>query len=441
MNKRLLLLLSGAAGLAVVQQQLLLQRPPRLLKLAPQPIHSGSAGLDLNFSRPMDRASIAEASWLKPSLPHRWLGQGKNLRLVVDAEQPIRAPLALNLSGSDQRNQVLHRQRWWWDPRPWLVVNRLVAGGEQLQLQRRDGSWLPLTPVWPAISQVVPLGNGQGIAVISGNGAGEERIWLQRLEAAGLQQSKTQLQEPRRGSLQSIGRQPLLFGHVSSNLEGDLLVQTGGFEAGSQTTALHRSNGRKQPLELPSSGPVQLIPGGGGMVVPIRDGLQIAPLTADQGGRAQILPGSRELGAFCPASGRAVLVRHWPDYRRSIELVIPGLAPRQLHLGDQAVLAVACNNAGTKIWAVLGRWTSEGRDQVMLLMDETGRIQRQRQLDPWMLQPGTKLQLNAVGGQLLMSVNKDAQNLAGRAALMDATSLDWIEIGDIPIKEAVWISS
>ena len=441
MNKRLLLLLSGAAGLAVVQQQLLLQRPPRLLKLARQPIHSGSAGLDLNFSRPMDRASFAEASWLKPSLPHRWLGQGKNLRLVVDAEQPIRAPLALNLSGSDQRNQALRRQRWWWDPRPWLVVNRLVAGGEQLQLQRRDGSWLPLTPVWPAISQVVPLGNGQGIAVISGNGAGEERIWLQRLEAAGLQQNRTQLREPRRGSLQSIGRQPLLFGHVSSNLDGDLLVQTGGFEAGSQTTELHRSNGRKQPLELPSSGPVQLIPGGGGMVVPIRDGLQIAPLTAEQGSRAQILPGSRELGAFCPASGRAVLIRHWPDYRRSIELVISGRAPRQLHLGDQAVLAVACNNAGTKIWAVLGRWTSEGRDQVMLLMDETGRIQRQRHLDPWMLQPGTKLQLNAVGGQLLMSVNKDAQNLAGRAALMDATSLNWIEIGDIPIKEAVWISS
>ena len=441
MNKRLLLLLLGAAGLAVVQQQLLLQRPPRLLKLTPQPIHSGRAALDLDFSRPMDRASFAEASWLKPSLPHRWLGQDKNLRLVVDTEQPIRAPLALNLGGSDQRNQVLRRQRWWWDPRPWLVVNRLVAGGEQLQLQRRDGSWLPLTPVWPAISQVVPLGNGQGIAVISGNGAGEERIWLQRLEAAGLQQNKTQLREPRRGTLQSIGRQPLLFGHVSSNLDGDLLVQTGGFEAGSQTTELHRSNGRKQRLELPSSGPVQLIPGGGGMVVPIRDGLQIAPLTAGQGGRAQILPGSRELGAFCPASGRAVLIRHWPDYRRSIELVIPGQAPRQLHLGDQAVLAVACNNAGTKIWAVLGRWTSEGRDQVMLLMDETGRIQRQRQLDPWMLQPGTKLQLDAVGGQLLMSVNQDAQNLAGRAALMDATSLNWIEIGDIPIKEAVWISS
>ena len=441
MNKRLLLLLLGTAGLAVVQQQLLVQRPPRLLKLTPQPIHSGSAGLDLHFSRPMDRTSFAKASRLKPPLPHRWLGQGKNLRLVVDAEEPIRAPLALNLSGSDQRNQALRRQRWWWDPRPWLVVNRLVTGGEQLQLQRRDGSWLPLTPVWPAISQVVPLGNGQGIAVISGNGEGEERIWLQRLEPAGLQQNKTQLQEPRRATLQSIGRQPLLFGHVSSNLEGDLLVQTGGFEAGSQTTALHRSNGRKQRLELPSSGPVQLIPGGGGMVVPIRDGLQIAPLTADQGARAQILPGSRELGAFCPASGRAVLIRHWPDYRRSIELVIPGQAPRQLHLGDQAVLAVACNNTGTKIWAVLGRWTSEGRDQVMLLMDETGRIQRQRQLDPWMLQPGTKLLLDAVGGQLLMSVNKDAQNLAGRAALMDATNLNWIEIGDIPIKEAVWISS
>ena len=39
-----------------------------------------------------------------------------------------------------------------------------------------------------------------------------------------------------------------------------------------------------------------------------------------------------------------------------IELVSPGVA-RQLRLGEDAVL-VACNNGGTRIWAVLGRWTT-----------------------------------------------------------------------------------
>ena len=57
----------------------------------------------------------------------------------------------------------------------------------------------------------------------------------------------------RRGSLQSIGRQPLLFGHVSSNLERDLLVQTGALKPGVRrrrcTAAMdenNRSNCRHQ---------------------------------------------------------------------------------------------------------------------------------------------------------------------------------------------------
>jgi len=439
MSKRLTFLLIGAAGVALLQQQMLLRRPPRLLNLISQPLHSGSAGLDLQFSRPMDRASIAATSRMEPAMRHRWLGEGNALRLVIEGERAIEQPLLLHLAGSDLRNQKISPQTWWWDPRPWLVVNRLVADGEQLQLQRRDGTWQPLTPVWPAISQVVPLGNSRGIAVVSSDSRGQESIWLRPLKSAGLHQDKTLLSTPQLESLEPLASGPLLFGHVSSNLSGDLLVQKGGFRAGSQTTELVLNDGSRRSLRVKTAGPLQLIPAGGGMVVPDKEGLRIDSLSEVRRSDPQILPGSRELGAFCSASGRAVLIRHWPDYRRSIELVIPGLAPRQLHLGDQAVLAVACNNAGTRIWAVLGRWSAQGRDQTIVLMDETGQIQHQTTLNPWMLQPGTKLLMDPVRKQLLMSVSKSAENLTGIAALMDADALEWSEFGNIPIKEAVWL--
>ena len=439
MSKRLTFLLIGAAGVALLQQQMLLRRPPRLLNLISQPLHSGSAGLDLQFSRPMDRASIAATSRMEPAMRHRWLGEGNALRLVVEGERAIEQPLLLHLAGSDLRNQKISPQTWWWDPRPWLVVNRLVADGEQLQLQRRDGTWQPLTPVWPAISQVVPLGNGSGIAVVSSDSRGQESIWLRPLKSAGLHQDKTLLSTPQLESLEPLASGPLLFGHVSSNLSGDLLVQKGGFRAGSQTTELVLNDGSRRSLRVKTAGPLQLIPAGGGMVVPDKEGLRIDSLSEVRRSDPQILPGSRELGAFCSASGRAVLIRHWPDYRRSIELVIPGLAARQLPLGDQAVLAVACNNAGTRIWAVLGRWSAQGRNQTIVLMNETGRIQRQTTLNPWMLQPGTKLLMDPVRKQLLMSVSQSSENLTGIAALMDADALEWSEFGNIPIKEAVWL--
>ena len=440
MNKWLTLLLIGAVGVVVLQQQILLRRPPRLLNITPQPMHTGSAGLDLEFSRPMHRPSLAKSSRLQPELQHRWLGQGNALRLVVEGGISIEEPLQLHLAGSDLRSQEISPQTWWWDPRPWLVVNRQVAGGEQLQLRRRDGTWQAITPVWPAITQVVPLGNGRGIAMVSSSGRGQEQIWLRRLKPAVLQTEKTLLSTPRLEALEQLTAGPLLFGHLSSNLSGDLLVQKGGFQAGSQTTELLLNNGSSQTLQVKTSGPLHLIPAGGGMVVPAKDGLRIDSISEVRGSDAQILPGSREIGAFCSASGRAVLIRHWPDYRRSIELVIPGLAPRQLHLGDQAVIAVACNNAGTQIWAVLGRWSAQGREQTMVLMDETGRIKKQKQLNPWTLQPGTQLLIDPARRQLLMCVSENSDNNTAIAALMDANTLEWSEFGRIPIKEAVWLT-
>jgi len=115
--------LAGALALAVVQQQLLARRPPRLLALEPQAHSSGPAALDLRFSRPMQRASLAEMSRLQPPLAHRWLGGDTQLRLLLQPGQVVRSPLSLELAGSDRRGcpwrpsagtGIRGRCCWWW---------------------------------------------------------------------------------------------------------------------------------------------------------------------------------------------------------------------------------------------------------------------------------------------------------------------------------------
>ena len=75
----------------------------------------------------------------------------------------------------------------------------------------------------------------------------------------------------------------------------------------------------------------------------------------------------------------------------------------------------------------------------MVLMDETGRIQKQKQLNPWTLQPGTQLLMDPARRQLLMCVSKSSDSHSAIAALMDANTLEWSEFSRIPIKEAVWL--
>ena len=50
------------------------------------------------------------------------------------------------------------------------------------------------------------------------------------------------------------------------------------------------------------------------------------------------------------------------------------------------------------------------------------------------------LQFDPVGEQLLMTVTKPGL-AAGRAALMDATTLEWLKVLPIQIKEALWLSA
>ena len=439
MTRLLWILLTSAVAIVVGQQQLMLRRPPRLIQQLPQPIHSGSAALDLSFSRPMERQSVQVASRLTPPLNHRWLGETNPLRLVLDSETPITGPLELQIGGQDRRGQSLPIRPLWWEPRPWLLVNRVVESGEQLQLLDRSQRWRPISPVWEGIQSIVPLGNGQGIAMVTSSSEGQERIWMQRLITASVAQQRDALIPPQAEEPQPLLDKDLLFAHLSSNLIGDLLVQTGGFTPGSEQIQLIRSDGSRRDLDVLASGPLRLLPAGGGLVVPAYNGLALQPL-ANTGQPAQMLPGSRELGAFCAASGRAVLIRHWPDYRRSIELVIPGLAPKQLWLGEQAVLAVSCNSSGDKIWAVLGSWQGEQGQHELIQINGDGAVLDRMDLAPWTLKPGAPMHFDPISNRLLLTVTK-AELDDGRPGFIKATRLGWDRILPVAVNEAHWLTA
>ena len=438
MNRRLGLLLTLATAAVLVQQQILLRRPPRLVQIRPQHLHSGSAGLDLNFSRPMQLKTVESQSHLKPALRHNWLGSHAALRLILTPTTAIKEPVQLHLAGRDQRMNALTAQTWWWDPRPWLLVTRELKNGQQLQLLDRQGSWYPVSPIWKQLSAVVPLGNGRGVAVVASNDIRVEQIWLQPLQPRSLQHDRSALAPPERLPVRQLINADVLFGHLSSNLNGDLLVQTGGFLPETERNELIQANGKRRQLDLPSAGPMELLPGGGGLVVPSYDGINLMPL-ANKGGTMQSLPGNRELGAFCAASGRALLIRHWPDYRRSIELVIPGVAPRQLWLGEQAVLGVACDGKGERIWAVIGQWTGDWAEHTLLLLDGEGRVTKRQSLGPWRMKGGTPLQFDPVSRRLLFTVIREQQREAN-PALVDAVSLQLQEVLPIAVEQALWLN-
>jgi len=434
-RKRVLLVLAGGLGLAGLQQQLLLQRPPRLLELRSTTASSGPAALDLRFSRPMRRASLALGSSLEPRLAWRWLGEDNPLRLLLLPQQTIPGPLQLLLAGGDRRGLPLQRQRWHWDPRPRLLAVVPVAGGEQLQMQRRDGSWLPLSPAWPQLAQVMPLGDGSGVAVLSGDGRGSHRLWRLPLQQRSLVREPGNLGEPRAGRLEPLSEEPLLFAHLSSNRRGDLLIQASTTALAPGETVLLSRSGARQPLAQNASGPMQLLPEGGGMVVPELEGLTLHSLPG-QPSRRQVLPGSRELGSFCPVSGRALLVRHWPDYRRSLELVEPGQPPRQLWIGGEAVLASACDRGGERVWLVVSDWR-QGAQPQLLALDRRGQRLQQRALSGWEVEPGSAMAFDPTRQQLLLTL-RNRQSRNPQPVLVDGASLTLRPLPK-PARLAVWL--
>jgi hypothetical protein len=440
MRRALLLALATPLALAVAQQQLLLRLPPRLEQLQSAPASSGPAALQSRFSRPMQPASLQRQSRLQPPLRHRWLGSGNVLLLSLEAGQRLTDPLHLHLEGEDSRNLALRPSRWFWDPRPRILAVVPRTGGDQLQLRDHNGLWRPLSPVWPEIPLMLPLGHGRGVVAASRQADGQLRLWRIPLEQHNLQPAEQPSRPPQVRPPQPLLGGPVVFAHLSSNRQGDLLVQSGQLDPGSSEALLLPAAGGRRRLSWPVSGPMHLLPEGGAVVVPDTEGLHLEalpPLPA----RRQTLPGSRDLSSFCPQAGRALLLRHWPDFRRSLELVEPGQAPRQLWLGPEALVASACDRSGERIWALLLAGTQQPRLS-LLALDRRGRLLGRRELSGWELEPGTGLHWDPASGQLLAALRPLAAGSgpapAAQPVLIDATTLQPRPLGRA-VRQVMWL--
>ena len=444
-SRRTLLLSLGLPTLLVVaQQQLLLRQPPRLEQLRQAPASSGPAALQLRFSRPMAASNVGKDSRLDPPLRHRWLGKGSSLLLTLDDGQRVQGPLDLLLAGTDPRGLPLPPRRWHWDPRPMVLAVVQVRGGEQLQLRRHDGGWQPISPIWRSIPVMLPLGDGSAVAVASQLADGRLRLWRIPLRQDNPRRAEDLRERIRIDRPVALAAEPVAFSHFSSNRRGDLLVQSGRLEVDGSSTVVHTADGRIQTLTIEAGGPIRLAPEGGAMLVPEPEGLSLQTLPPSLGGseppRRQTLPGSRDLSSFCPQSGRALLLRHWPDYRRSLELVEPGQAPRQLWLGGEALLASACSRGGQRVWALLLEGMAQPRLSVASF-DAAGRLLQRRSLPDWEAEPGAGLHWDPSTGQLLTVLRPQAaadSRQPARAVLIDGEQLSIQPLG-LPVSQAQWL--
>ncbi len=442
--RRLALALGVPAALAIGQQQLLVQLPPQLQHLSMAPSSSGPAALQLRFSRPMERASLERGSKLVPPLRARWLGDGSALMLSLDPGQRLNQPLQLSLNGRDQRHGALTASTWLWDPRPRLLAVVPVAGGEQLQLRQHNGRWQPISPIWPQIAAVEPLGDGSGV-VVAIQDQRRQQVWRIGLRQRNLSRLPQTLAEVQASAPQPLGPDGALSAHLSSNRRGDLLLQLGGIEPTNNRTLWWPQGKGMQSLNLEASGPMRLLPQGGAVVVPGSDGLGLHDLPP-RPPRRQVLPGSRDLSSFCPEAGRALLTRHWPDYRRSLELVEPGQPPRQLWIGDQALVASSCSGNGERIWLAL----VDGVQRpvlTLLALDRQGRVLRRARLTTWELEPGTGLSHDPSTQTLLAALRPMAgpgalatsAQAPAQPVLIDATSLKLHPLAKT-VTQALWLT-
>ncbi|MFO7628320.1 MAG: hypothetical protein R6W06_02155 [Prochlorococcaceae cyanobacterium] len=428
------LLLGGTLLLAALQAEALRRQPPRLLQLAAAAGAGGGglADLAVRFSRTMDRASLERHSRLQPPLPSRWLGEGEQLVWSLTGPQPLQAALTLTIAGHDQRGQALPPQRWQWDPRARVLAAVPQAGGEQLQLRHHDGRWQPLGPVWPAIAGLEPLGDGSGVALISRENDGRFRVWRLPLQQPALRALQPTAAQGRPaigvGQIEEIGGGPVPFAHLSSNRLGDLLLQTSN-SAGEAINVLLRRQGERHRLALEASSAVALVPQGGAAVVPGINGLSLEALPPRPPQR-QLLPGRHNLSSFCPRAGRALLLRHWPDYRRSLDLVLPGKPPRQIWLGQEAVVATACAGGGERLWALLVDGIQRPELTLLAIEPLADRPRLRRlPLTGWELEPGTGLRYDPASDQLLLALRRFEPRAgqpppASRPTLIDGRSLE-----------------
>jgi hypothetical protein len=344
-----------------------------------------------------------------------------------------------------------------------MVAVVVVQGGEQLQLRHQDGSWQAVSEVWPSIPHLQVLGDDSGLVMATADDKGRLQVWRLAIQQSNLAPANPGLKPPLVGAAQRLSQNPLLFAHISSNRRGELLLQSATELSGKSQTQIWDASGRRTELQLESSGAIQLVPHGGAMVVPHPEGLILMRLPG-QPQRRQMLPGSRDLSSFCASGGLALLVRHRPDYSRSLELVEPGEAPRILWQGRQAVMGSACASGGERIWLLLMDGIGQPRLQ-LLALNRSGQILQRKQLNGWQLEPGTKMHYDASRNQLLLAlkpitvrrselkpianVRREIKSISvepitaegrqeARPALIDANSLT-LRVLDKPIRQVQWL--
>jgi hypothetical protein len=392
--------LGVAIATAILQQQLLLNKPPRLIKIEPISAGRESAAIRMRFSRSMDGSSLRKEVKIMPKTAYQLLGKGNSWSLYIKTKQPITASFKLEVGGKDRRGLGLKSELWLWDPRPILVAARPVVGGDQIQSWSRN-KWQPLSPVRGKVLAMLPLGNGAGIASVINAKPMASEVWSLMLS----NQAKPLLEN-------QLNKHPLIFAALSTDQQGDLLVQFSTPTQPGSKVDLWRMIDLQlhQParLGLEATGPIQLVPQGHQVVIPEFDGLSLQNLPP-LAPKREVLPGSRDLSSFCPQPGRAILVRHWPDYRRSVELLEPGKTPKQLWLGQEAVLATACAGGGERVWVLLLSGIKAPLLE-LLEINKQAKVARKVLLRDLELDPGSKLHYDVSRQKLLLLLRPKTNN-------------------------------
>ena len=429
--KRLWIPLTLALALAAVQQQWLQRRPPRLLAIEPAAAGSGLAAVELQFSRPMDGASLQANLQLPADQPHELLGEGNRWRLQLSGTTPISKPLTLQIAGVDQRGNALEPSQWQWEPRPALLASRPAGENEQLLSWQEATGWQKLTNLSGSVHSLLPLGNGSGAALVTATDPLEKQV--QRLR---LSPDLTLIDQ------RPLEREPVVFASLSTNNAGDLLVQRSKLQQSYAQVELWNAKGKRRQLPMTAGGPIRLVPQGGLAVVPEEDGIALQtlpPLPA----KRDFLPGLRDLSSFCPQAGRAVLVRHWPDYRRSIELLEPGRAPRQLWIGTEALLSSACAGAADRIWILLLSGLAEPLLELVEL-NRDGEVLKRMALEGYEPEPGSQMHYDPSRRALLLLLKQ--RSALGASQALPQAHLFTVDTGVLqaipgPIGHAGWLPS
>lgn len=121
------------------------------------------------------------------------------------------------------------------------------------------------------------------------------------------------------------------------------------------------------------------------------------------------VPVARRMIAVGAPLGTALGFLFAPDYSRSLELLEPGLAPKQLWLGTEALLATACSGGGERVWLLL--LSGIRKPQLELLeLNKQGKTVQRVPLTDKELDPGSKLHYDATRQVLLLLLRQKSSN-------------------------------